>query len=101
MATNLHLSKKGLHDALQQRGIVEAVNDMADRVADQVRVQGIGVGDRDGGSHEIELPVKVDVYTSDRPRASVVINHPAGLSVQAKDGALTRAAAALGLEVNG
>jgi hypothetical protein len=46
-----------------------------------------------------ELPVEVHAYTTDRAAASVVIAHPAGLAVQAKHGALTRAASAEGLEV--
>jgi hypothetical protein len=45
------------------------------------------------------LPVEVEEYTTDRAAAAVVITHPAGLAEQAKHGTLTRAAAAIGLEV--
>lgn len=99
MATKVHLDSKGLLKALEQRGIKTAVDEMAERVAERVRSYGITVGDKDGGSHEIDLPVTIDSYKSDRPRASVFLAHAAGLAVQAKHGALTRAAADLGLEV--
>jgi hypothetical protein len=44
-------------------------------------------------------PVEVRAYTTDRAAAAVSIAHPAGKAIQAKYGALTRAAAAAGLEV--
>ncbi|MGZ0151877.1 hypothetical protein ACXJJ3_32795 [Kribbella sp. WER1] len=44
--------------------------------------------------------VVVDEYTTDREAASVTIRHPAGVAIQAKYGSLTRAASAVGLEVN-
>lgn len=45
------------------------------------------------------VPTEVHAYTTDRAAASVVIAHPSGAAIQAKHGALTRAAAAEGLEV--
>lgn len=101
MASNLHLDHAGLMAALEQRGVIDAVDKMAEKVAERVRAQGITVGDRDGGSHEYPLPVEASQYHSDRPRASVTIKHPAGLAVQAKHGALSKAAADCGLELNG
>lgn len=69
------------------------VNALAHRIAANVRAQGLTVSDGE------EMPVTVDEYTTDRGAASVTITHPAGLNVQAKHGALTRAAAEAGVEV--
>jgi hypothetical protein len=71
----------------------------AERVATAVEAQGIEVGAETGDPDEYPLPVIV----SDEPNgeARVTIAHPAGKAVQAKHGALTRAAASLGLEVRG
>jgi hypothetical protein len=71
----------------------------AEKVADGVRSQNIRVGDKDGGPHERDLPVKVTMSTTDRAHANVTITHPAGQAVQAKHGALTKAAAQAGLDV--
>lgn len=79
------------------RGLVDAA---AEAVAANVRELNIGVGDRDGGPREIALPVKVGNSTTDRATASVILAHPAGIAVQAKHGALTKAASAAGLSVN-
>ena len=43
--------------------------------------------------------VTVKQFTTDRAIAVVMLDHPAGLALQAKYGILTRAAAAEGLEV--
>lgn len=83
---------------IQCRGAVDA---LAERIADNVRSQGIRVGDRDGGAHEYDLPVKVASATTDRAKAIVSIPHPSALAVQAKHGTLTKAAAAVGLKVKG
>jgi len=77
------------------------VADVAEQVANNIRGMGILVGDRDGGPREQPLPVKVETDVTDRARATVVITHPAAIAVQAKHGALTRAAAAAGLDVKG
>lgn len=71
----------------------------AEEIAQNVRDLDITVGDVDGGKHEIDLPVTVKMVTTDRAHAIVALAHPAGLAVQAKHGALTKAAAAAGLEV--
>lgn len=47
------------------------------------------------------LDVVVDDYTTDRAASSVTIRNPQALLYQARDGILTRAAAAAGLEVKG
>lgn len=46
-----------------------------------------------------DLDVAVDEYTTDRAAASVTIRDPEALALQSRDGILTRAAAAAGLEV--
>lgn len=47
----------------------------------------------------VDAEVVVNHYTTDRAAASVTIRHPAALAWQAKNGVLTRAASAAGLEV--
>lgn len=66
----------------------------AEEVADNVRSQGITVGDlvADGVAVTIALPVEVQ-------DDHVVLAHPAGVAVQAKHGALTKAASAAGMSV--
>lgn len=64
-------------------------------IADNVRAQGITVNDlTPGTSYEIALPVTV------QDDGTVTIDHPAGIAVQAKHGALTKAASAAGLRVS-
>lgn len=46
-----------------------------------------------------EAEVTVRPYTTDRAAAAVSIAHPAGLAIEAKHGALKKAAASVGLEV--
>lgn len=93
MLTGLRLDSGGVAAVLKSGAVASAVTAAADQVADQVRGQGRTVGNDD------DLPVVVDTYTTDRAAASVTLAHPAGLAVQAKHGALTAAAAAVGLEV--
>lgn len=47
----------------------------------------------------VDAPVTVKAYTTDRAIAVIAIAHPAGKAIQAKHGALTKAAAACGYEV--
>lgn len=63
----------------------DAVNEVAADVASRVDADGAKVG--------------VRPYTTDRAAAAVTILDPRGLALQAKNGALTKAAAAAGLEV--
>lgn len=79
--------------------VVAATKDAAEAVAENARDQGIKVGDVDGGKSEYDLPVTVKMFTTDRPHAVVALAHPAGESVQAKHGTLTKAAAQAGLDV--
>lgn len=94
--TRIHLDQFALERLLLAR-VGTATKRLADELADTVRQQGIKVGDVDGGKSEIPLPVRT--YSDPDGKAAVVLAHPAGISVQAKHGSLTRAAASKGLEV--
>ena len=69
----------------RMRGPIDA---LARQIADRVDVGTV-----------TDAEVTVRSYTTDRAAAAVTIAHPAGLSMQAKHGSLTKAAASLGLEV--
>lgn len=94
MAIDFRLDRSGLKQLLRSQQLGSEVTQLANRVAANVRAAGQKV------EHgEVEIPVVVDEYTTDREAASVTLAHPAGLAVQAKHGLLTKAAAAVGLEV--
>lgn len=99
MASRIRLDHAGIAQILKSAPIAAAVKRAAETVAQNVRDQGIKVGDRDGGAHEYDLPVTVTMVTTDRAHANVTIAHPSGIAVQAKHGALTKAAAQAGLDV--
>jgi hypothetical protein len=101
MASRIRLNSKGIEQILKSAPMAAAVKAKAEEIAQNVRDQGIKVGDRDGGPHEYDLPVTVTMVTTDRAHANVTIAHPAGQSVQAKHGSLTKAAAQAGLDVRG
>lgn len=99
MPSNIRLNSRGIEAILKGPMMQAAVKAAAERVAQNVRDQGITVGDVDGGAHEYDLPVSVKMVTTDRAHGIVALSHPAGKSVQAKHGALTKAAAQAGLDV--
>lgn len=101
MAKRVKLDSRGVSAVLRSTGMHRATQDAAEKVAEGVRSQNIRVGDKDGGRHEYDLPVEVEMTTTDRAHAWVTLAHPAGLAVQAKHGALTKAAAEAGLDVKG
>lgn len=84
----------GMKAVLNSGEAQSAVRALAQEIAGQVEAQGITVS-----SAGVPIPVKVDDFKTDRVGASVTLAHPAGTAVQIKHGALTRAAAAVGLEV--
>jgi hypothetical protein len=92
------LSSRGIEAVAKSAAVRSEIAALAERVAGEVRSQGIAV---EGVPGDTALPVEVTVYETDRARASVTIAHPSGLAVQAKHGVLTRAASAVGLEVKG
>ncbi|WP_028477919.1 hypothetical protein [Nocardia sp. CNY236] len=77
-ARGVRLDHRGLGKILKSQAFADVVNDAAIRVA-------AAAGDN----------AEVDKYTTDRKAAAVIV--PA--EDQARDGALTRAAASVGLEV--
>lgn len=100
MARNVNLDSRGIGALLRSAEVHRATQEAAESVAANVRAMNIKVGDKDGGPREVDMPVKVDMVTTDRAHAFVTISHPAGEAVQAKHGALTRAAGEAGLDVN-
>ena len=94
------LNHAGIAEVLKSTEMHRLIQDVTESVANNVREQGITVGDFRGNG-EIALPVKSDVTTTDRAHGSVLIAHPAGIAVQAKHGALTKAASEAGLQVKG
>lgn len=96
----VRLDSKGVADILKSAGVRRATSAAAEAVAQNVRNQGITVV-AFRGDGEIPLPVKVYLHETDRAHANVVLAHPAGEAVQAKHGALTKAAKQAGLDVRG
>ena len=80
------LNRKGVREILRNQ-CGPAVDEAANAIAAQVL------------SRYPDLPVEANPYTTDRRAAGVTIADAKGLNLQASDGALTRAAAAVGLEV--
>lgn len=101
MSKDVKLDHAGIGGLLKSTEMHRAIQEVTEQVAKNVEALGITVGDRDGGSHEYALPVKSDVTTTDRAHGQVILAHPAGIAVQAKRGALTKAASQAGLEVKG
>lgn len=95
----IRLNHRGIAQILKSPAMAAVVKAAAERVAENVRGMNITVGDVDGGPHEYDLPVTVTMFTTDRAHAVVALAHPAGEAVQAKHGALTKAAAQAGLDV--
>ena len=99
MASKVRLNSKGVEEILKSREMQAIVKAKAEQVARNVRNMGIKVNDHDGGPKEFDLPVQVSETITDRAHANVSLAHPSGESVQAKHGALTKAAAQAGLDV--
>lgn len=106
MGTDVTLDPRGLDAVATSLRVRQELTAVAERVADNVRSQNITVGDREGGPRQYPLPVVVHVNESkdmkiDRIVARISLAHAAGSAVQAKHGALTKAAAQAGLKVEG
>lgn len=95
------LNSAGVLAILKSAGVAAATKEAAEVVAENVREQKIRVGGLKYADGEIDLPVTVTMHTTDRAHANVTLAHPAGQGVQAKDGALTKAAGQAGLDVKG
>lgn len=96
MSANIRLNHSGIAAILKSDEMRALVKGAADEIASNVRAQGIRVDDAPG---DVELPVEVSTTTTDRAKANVVLAHPSGTAVQAKHGALTKAASAAGIRV--
>lgn len=83
------LDHAGMEEMLKSSGVAVAVNATARAVAASVRA-----------SRPEARDVVVDSYVTDRAAASVTIRDRRGRLWQVRDGILTRAAAAAGLDVN-
>lgn len=97
MTHRLHLNESALKRIIEQRSR-PAAERVGEAIASAVRRQGIEVGAENGDGDEYDLPVEVSMVDD---VVRVALAHPAGVAVQAKHGALTRGAAAVGLEVHG
>lgn len=95
----IKLNHEGIAAILKGPRMAAAVQAAAEQVAGNVRGMEIKVGDVDGGQHEYDLPITVTMVTTDRAHGIVALAHPAGEAVQAKHGALTKAAGQAGLDV--
>lgn len=98
MAGDVRLDYGGVGAVMKSGAVQALVAQVAEEIAGNVRGQGIMVDDVPG---TVPLPVEVTTTTTDRAHASVAITHPSGTAVQAKHGALTRAASAAGVSVSG
>lgn len=80
------MDRKGISQVLKNLGPVTTskANDLAERVR---------------SSHP-DVEVDVQAYTTDRAAATVMVKDNRGKELQITEGILTRAAAAVGLEVN-
>lgn len=93
------LDSAGIASILKSQTMQQLIGLKTTEVASNVIDQKIGVGDKDGGAHEIPLPVESKVVITDRAHGIVTLAHPAGQNVEAKHGSLGKAALAAGLEV--
>jgi hypothetical protein len=96
MARQVRIDFRGLGEILTSVEMHREIGQLTDKVAENVRRMGIRVGDRDGRPSEHDLPVLTDVSTTDRAHGIVTLGHASGDAVQAKHGALTKAAAEAG-----
>lgn len=97
--SNIRLNHRGLAAILKSSRMKALVHAKGAEVAANVRAMGIRVGGEDGGPYDQPLPVTVDEGGADEASVDVILAHPAGNAVQAKYGALTKAAAQAGLDV--
>jgi hypothetical protein len=83
---SVRLDHDGIRDILKSQPVADAVHELASKIASAV-------------AGETGADVVVDDYTTDRAASSVTIRDAAGKLWQVRDGVLTKAAAAEGLEV--
>lgn len=86
--SDVRLDSAGILEVLNSSAVADAIHDLTERVAGEVR-----------NLEPDATDVVVDDYRTDRAASSVTIRDARGRLWQARDGILTRAAAAHGLEV--
>lgn len=86
MRANFRRDSAGIAAILKSGGVATAVHELAEQIAGDVRAH-------------TDAEVVVDDYQTDRAASSVTIRDMRGRILEARDGILTRAAAANGLEV--
>lgn len=86
MSTRVKLDRQGIAQLLKSPAFAAVVKHHAEAIAGDVRAH-------------TDAEVVVDEYTTDRAAASVTIRDVRGKLLEVRDGILTRAAAANGLEV--
>lgn len=88
------LDRKGVGRLAKSQGVTDALHHYADPMADRVKAN---------MSASIDEPDGIDVvltdHTTDRATVGILVKHPLALLAQAQDGAMTRAASSVGLEV--
>ena len=95
---DVDLDRSGVGVVAKSAQMMDAVEDAANRVAENVGAQGL-VATSGSAESPAAITAEVETSTTDRARAVVTISHPAGLAMQARHGVLTKAAASAGLEV--
>lgn len=87
MAVELRIDTAGIGEVLKSAEVGAVIDGLAADVAERVR------------SYDAEADANVSSYTFDRRAASVTFVHRNSADLEARDGVLTQAAAAVGLEV--
>jgi hypothetical protein len=82
------LDPAGVREVLQSQEVRSMVDEAAQQIAARVSAQ-----------VPADVPVEVRAYSTDRQAATVTVRDVRGMVWQARDGLLTRAAAAVGAEV--
>lgn len=95
----VHIDEAAIRRLSKRGDVKAATRKLARQIADNVEGQHIQVGDlqADGVENITDIPVIV----SDTEEVQVILAHPAGVAVQAKYGALTKAASSAGVHVGG
>lgn len=83
----LTLNKDGVRRILLGPALSAALDQIAERIADQARGEGIMVEHVPG---DIPIPIRVRIEKGARVAASVILDHPSGIAVEAKHRLLGR-----------
>ena len=95
---DVDLDRSGVGVVAKSAQMMDAVEDAANRIAANVGAQGL-IATSGATKSAALITAVVSTGVTDRDRATVTIQHPAGLAMQARHGVLTKAASMAGLEV--